>query len=59
VVVAQGPRRVLGERVAVTLAVRGAHERRHDVEIPLRDLTGLAPEIGEPEIDVELEQVDT
>src|SRR5205823_8853158 len=46
-----------GERVAVALAVRGAHERRDDLDVPLADLAGLAPEVGEPEVDVELEEV--
>ena len=57
-VVAERARRVLGEGVAVALAVGGPHERGDDLEIPLGDLTGLAPEIGEAEIDVELQQVD-
>jgi len=59
VVVTQRPRRVLGERVAIALAVGGSHERRHDVEVPVRDLSGLSPEIGQPEVDVQLEQIDT
>ena len=50
--------RVLGQRVAVALAVGGAHERGDDVERPLADARGLAPEVGEPQVDVELEQVD-
>src|SRR5436305_1863515 len=58
VVVAERAGRVLGEGVAVALAVRGAHERGDDVEIPLRDLAGLAPEVGQAEVDVELEQID-
>jgi len=56
---AERPRRVLGERVAIALAVGSTHERRHDVEVPLRDLPGLAPEVGQAEVDVELEQIDT
>ncbi len=52
------PGRVLGERVAVALAVRGPHERRDDLEVPLGDVGRLAPEVGQPEVDVELEQVD-
>ena len=48
---------VLGERVAVALPVGGAHERRHDLEIPLGHLARLAPEVGEPEVDIELEQI--
>jgi deoxyribonuclease IV len=58
VVAAEGPGRVLGEGVAVALAVRGAEEGGHDVQIPLIDAAGLAPEIGEPEVDVELEKLD-
>jgi deoxyribonuclease IV len=56
---AEGARLVLGQRVAVPLAVRGAHEGRHDLEVPLADIGRLAPEVGEAEVDVELEQVDT
>jgi deoxyribonuclease IV len=56
--VAQGAGSILGERVAVALAVRGAQERGHDVEVPFRDVGRLPPQIGETEIDVELEQVD-
>ena len=56
-IVAERARIVLGERVAVALPVRGAHERRHDLEIPLGHLARLAPEVGEPEVDVELEQI--
>ena len=29
-----------------------------DLEVPLGHLARLAPEVGEPEVDVELEQVD-
>src|SRR5438552_16032065 len=58
VIVAERARRVLSQRIAVALAVSGAHERRDDLEVPVGDLGGLAPEIGEPEVDVELEQVD-
>ncbi len=55
VVVAQRARRVLGQRVAVALPVGSPHEGRHDVEIPFRDLACFAPEVGEPEVDVELQ----
>src|SRR5579864_4605776 len=58
VVVAERARRVLGEGVAIPLAVRGPHEGGHDVEAPFGDLAGLAPEIGQAQVDVELEQVD-
>src|SRR5205807_368193 len=46
-------------RVAVAIAVRRTHEGRDDLEIPLGDVVGLAPQIREPEIDVELEQLDS
>ena len=52
------PRRVLGQRVAVALPVGGAHERGDDLEVPLGDLGRLRPEVGEPEVDVELEELD-
>jgi hypothetical protein len=55
---AQGSRRVLRERVAVALAVGGSHEGRDDLEVPVRDVCRLPPEIGEAEVDVELEQID-
>ncbi len=57
-VVTQRPGRILGQSVAISLAVGGAHERRHDVEIPLRDLGGLAPQLDQAQVDVELEQID-
>jgi deoxyribonuclease-4 len=59
VLLAEAAGRVLGERVAVTLAVRRAHERSDDIEVPLADVRRLAPEIGEAQVDVQLEQVDT
>ncbi len=49
---------ILGERVAVALPVRRPQERGDDVEIPVRHVEGLAPEVGEAEVDVELEKVD-
>jgi hypothetical protein len=55
---AQGSRRVLRERVAVALAVGGSHEGRDDLEVPVRDVCRFPPEIGEAEVDVELEQID-
>ena len=57
-IVAERSRRVLGEGVAVALAVGGAHERGDDVEVPLGDVCGFAPEVGEPEVDVQLQEVD-
>src|SRR5215213_1785182 len=55
--VAQRPRGVLGERIAVALAVGRPHERGDDLEAPLVHLAGLSPEVGETQVDVELEQV--
>ena len=57
-IVAERARIVLGQRVAVALAVGRPHERGHDLEVPFGYVRGLAPEVGEPEVDVELEQVD-
>src|SRR6266508_1524692 len=57
-VLAEAARRLLGQRVAVALAVRGAHEGRDDVEVPLLDVGGLPPEVGQAEVDVELQEVD-
>jgi deoxyribonuclease-4 len=57
-IMAERARSVLGERVAVALAVCGAKERSHDVEVPFRDVGCLAPQIGETKVDVELQQVD-
>ena len=51
-------RRVLGQRVAVPLAVRRAHECGNHVEIPVLNIGGLAPEIREAEVDVQFEEVD-
>src|SRR3954471_6706715 len=59
VIVAERARRFLGQRVAVALAVCGPHERRDDVEAPVGDLGRLAPEVGQTEVDVELEKVDS
>ena len=55
---AQGARIVLGQRIAVALAVRRAHERRDDLEVPLADVGGLPPQVGKPKVDIELEEVD-
>ena len=59
VLVTERAGRVLGERVAVALPVRGPEECGDDFEVPVRDVEGLAPEVGEAEVDVELEQVDS
>src|SRR5690349_12655116 len=58
VVLAERARQVLGQGVAVALSVGGAHEGGDHLEVPLGDVGGLAPEVGEPEVDVELEKVD-
>jgi len=58
VVEAERPGSVLGERVAVAFAVGGAHKSGCDLEIPLADLRRLAPQLGQPKVDIELEQVD-
>ena len=50
--------RLLGQRVAVALAVRGADERGDDLEVPLRYVGGFTPEVGQAEVDVELEKID-
>ena len=55
---AEGAGELLGERVAVTLAVRGPHEGRDDLEGPVLDAGGFPPEIGEAKVDVELEEID-
>src|ERR671936_1711668 len=58
VLLAEGAGVVLGEGVAVPLAVGRAHERRDDLEVPLADVGRLPPEVGKPEVDVQLEQID-
>ena len=58
VLLAEGTRRLLGQRVAVALAIGGPHERGDDVEVPFADVGGLAPELGEAEVDVQLKEVD-
>src|SRR5438034_6929582 len=45
VLLAEAARIVLGQSVAVALAVGRAHERGHDLEIPVTDVRGLAPEV--------------
>ena len=57
-VVAKRAGRILGEGIAVALAVRGPHEGRDDLEVPFGDVGSLAPEVGQAEVDVELEEVD-
>src|SRR3954463_13683102 len=59
VFVAERAWRVLGERVAIALAVRGSEEGGYDLEVPVRHVQSLTPEVGETEVDVELEQVDS
>src|SRR3954467_14659906 len=55
---AEGARQALGEGVAVTLAVRRPHEGGADVGRPVGDARSLTPKVGEPEVDIELQQVD-
>src|SRR5439155_25556559 len=58
VILAERARSILGEPVAVALPICSAQEGRHDLEIPLADPAGFAPEVGEPEVDVQLEELD-
>jgi deoxyribonuclease IV len=58
VVAAERAGRILGEGIAIPLAVSGTKERSDDVEIPLVDAARLAPEVGEPKVDVQLEELD-
>ena len=50
---------LLGERIAIALPVCRANEGSDHFEIPLGHIDGLAPEIRDAEVDVELEQIDT
>ncbi len=59
VVDAQRAGRVLRESVTVALTVSRAHEGADDLEAPLGDLARLPPEVGEAQVDVELEKVDS
>jgi deoxyribonuclease IV len=59
VVLAERAGRFLGQSVAVPLAVRGPHERGDDVQVPVLDIRSLPPEVGEPEVDVEFQEVDS
>ena len=58
VIAAKGARSVLGEGVTVPLSVCSAKKRRDDFQIPLVHPAGLAPEVGEPQVDVQLEKLD-
>src|SRR5437016_489441 len=58
VLFAEAAGRIFGQRVAVALPVGGAHEGSDDIEIPVVDLGRLTPEVGEPKVDIELQQVD-
>jgi deoxyribonuclease IV len=58
VVAAEGAGRVFGEGVAISLAVGGTKEGRDDVEAPLVDAARLAPEVGKPKVDVQLQELD-
>lgn len=57
-VATEGAGRVLCERVAVALAVRSPQERGDHLEVPVAHTARLAPEIGQAQIDVQLEQLD-
>ncbi len=58
-VLAQASGRLLGQRVAVPLAVRRPHECGDDVEIPVLDVGGFPPQVREAKVDVQLQEVDT
>jgi deoxyribonuclease IV len=58
VLLTQTARRVLRQRIAVSLAVGRPHEGGDDFDVPVVNLGRLAPEIGQAEVDIELEQVD-
>ena len=58
VVAAERAWSVLGQSVAVPLAVCSAHERGDDLEVPLRDVARLTPEVGKANVDVQLEELD-
>lgn len=58
VVGAERARQLLGQRVAVALPVRGPHEGGDNLDRPLVNPRGLAPEVGDPQVDVELQKVD-
>lgn len=49
--------RVLGESVAVALAISGAQERGNDLEIPIANAARLAPEVGQTQVDIQFEQL--
>src|SRR5450759_1701889 len=55
VIGAKPPRIVLGQGVAVALAVGGAYEGRDNLQIPFLNLKGLLPQVGESRVDVQLE----
>ena len=57
-VAAELARVVLGQGVAVALAVGGPHERGDDLEVPVVHVAGLRPEVGEADVDIQLEQLD-
>jgi deoxyribonuclease IV len=49
---------VLCERVAIALPVGSSQEGCDDLEVPLAHPAGLAPEVREPEVDIQLEELD-
>ena len=50
--------RILGQGIAIALAVGGPNEGSDDLEVPLGDVVGLPPEVGKAKVDIELEQID-
>jgi len=52
---AERTRCLLGECIAVSLAIRRPDEGGDDLEAPVGHVDSLAPEIGEAEVDIELE----
>src|SRR5690348_2696515 len=58
VILAERARRLFRQGVAVALPVGGAHEGCDHLEVPLGDVPGLAPKVGQPKVDVELEEID-
>ena len=56
---AERARRLLGQGVAVPLAVGGSDKRSDDLETPLGNIHRFSPQIREAKVDVELEKIDT
>jgi deoxyribonuclease-4 len=58
VIEAERSRRLLGESIAVPLAVRRSDESGHNLEVPFGHIHRLSPELREAQVDVELEEID-